>query len=494
MLQALVLLVAAWVVAVALYGIYNVTLHPLRSYPGPLLWRAYRLPATLSLLKGRFPFDKLELHKRYGPVVRVGPWELSYTSSAALKTIYGHHNPAVTGYSEFDKDRIEFLTSANGVWNVLSAYAEDHSRFRRLLSHSFSDKGLKEMQPRIQALIELLVKRLKEAADRGEYTNIAEWFNWTTFDVIGDLAFGSSFGCLEKQRTDPWIAAIGGNVKSFPVIAAIKRYHLTAILPYLVPKKLAKFRAENLRRNEAQIEARIEQGTERGDFWDKVIEKSDFEKGTGMTKPEMVANAPALVLAGSETTATLLSGTTYLLLKHPEVFKRLKQEVRASFKDESEIDLQSVSKLEYMLAVLDESMRIYTPVPKQGNRIVPKGGVMMAGQWVPGGTSVEVSQYATSLSETNFRNPNSFVPDRWLNPPPTEYADDDRAARATFSLGPRNCIGRNLAYAEMRLILAKICFNFDMELDEERCGDWIGDQKIFGLWEKGPLWMRLKRA
>lgn len=325
--------------------------------------------------------------------------------------------------------------------------------------------------------------------------------------MIGDLAFGSSFGCLETQTLHPWIAAIFGNIKFLVIFSVIKNYRLEWLLPYLVSKKLKEFRAENLRYNEAKIEDRIQLGTNRGDFWDRVIEQSDFEKGTGMTKPEMVANASILILGGSETTATLLSGTTYLLCKHPEIMKKLNDEVRSAFKHEDEIDLQSVGKLEYMLAVLDEGLRIYAPVPKQGNRVVPDGGAFIAGKWVPGGvrtppthqaplltslqTSVEVSQYASNHSESNFHNPESFVPERWLNPSPPEYANDDRAARAPFAMGPRNCIGRNLAYSEMRLILAKVCFNFDMELDEKRCGNWIGDQKIFGLWEKGPLWVKL---
>jgi averantin hydroxylase len=60
-----------------------------------------------------------------------------------------------------------------------------------------------------------------------------------------------------------------------------------------------------------------------------------------------------------------------------------------------------------------------------------------------------------------------------------------------FSLGPRGCIGRNLAYAEMRLILAKVLWNFDLELDEQRCGEWMKCQKIYFLWEKPPLWVKL---
>lgn len=331
------------------------------------------------------PYDKLELHKRYGPVVRVAPWELSYTDSAALKPIYGHHNPTTEGFSEMDKDRMEFNASVNGVWNILGAKAADHGRFRRLFSHSFSDKGLRELQPRVQSFVDLLIKGLKEMAAKGDYTDMVRWYNWTTFDLVGDLAFGSSFHCLETHSTHPWIAAVAGNVKALAFMAAIKHYRLQPLLPYLMPKKLTKLRVDNMRHNEAQIEERIQFGTDRGDFWDNVIEKSDFEKGTGMTKKEMVANASILVLGGSETTATLLAGTTYLLMKHPEVMEKLNSEVRSIFSKDEDIDFQSVGSLEYMLAVLDEAMRLYPPVPKQGNRIVPAKGAMIAGKWVAGG-------------------------------------------------------------------------------------------------------------
>lgn len=442
-------------------------------------------------MAGQWPYEVHEFHKKYGPVVRVAPGELSYTDSKALKPIYGHHIPATEGFSEFDKDRLEYQLSLNSVWSILGAPAVEHGRYRRLFSHSFSEKGMREMQPRIQSYVGLLMRGLKETAGTG-YTDILQWYNWTTFDMIGDLAFGESFHCLETKTTDPWITAVFGNVKSVPFMSTIKHYRLEALLPYLTPKRLYAMRKENLRRNTAKIEERTQHGSKRGDFWDNVIEKSDFEKGTGMTKAEMVSNASVLVLGGSETTATLLSGTTYLLLKNPEVLKKLNEEVRSAFKDEDEIDLLSVGKLDYMLAVLDEGMRVYPPVPNQGNRVVPAGGAMVAGKWVPGGTSLQVMQYAANHSPSNFTRPDDFVPERWLANPPAEFANDDRAARAPFSLGPRNCIGRNLAYAEMRLILAKMCFNFDMELDEERCGNWIGDQKIFGLWEKWPLWVKLE--
>ncbi|CAO2658511.1 Nn.00g062340.m01.CDS01 [Neocucurbitaria sp. VM-36] len=193
-------LFAASILYAALLGIYNLTLHPLRSYPGPLLWRAYRLPYAYALLTDHWPFIVSNLHKRYGHIVRVAPNELSYTDPSARRTILGHHNPTTEGFSEFDKDRSGFMPPANGVSNLLSAHAADHARMRRLLSHSFSEKGLRDMQPRIQSYINSMITGVKEASKTGaEYIDILEWYNWTTFDIIGDLSFGESFHCLERK-------------------------------------------------------------------------------------------------------------------------------------------------------------------------------------------------------------------------------------------------------------------------------------------------------
>jgi len=90
-------------------------------------------------------------------------------------------------------------------------------------------------------------------------------------------------------------------------------------------------------------------------------------------------------MAGSETTSTLLSGATYLLLRNPEVLQKLTEEVRCSFDSEEDITLLSVSKLGYMLACLNEAMRCYPPVPVGFPRIIPKGrgSVKIANEVVP---------------------------------------------------------------------------------------------------------------
>ena len=98
-------------------------------------------------------------------------------------------------------------------------------------------------------------------------------------------------------------------------------------------------------------------------------------------------NAFFLVLAGSETTAATLSGATFLLLTHPEILEKLYQEVRSTFSSAEEITIASVGKLSYMLAVLNESLRLYPPLTSTLVRVVPPKGGRVAHRFVPGGVS-----------------------------------------------------------------------------------------------------------
>lgn len=108
---------------------------------------------------------------------------------------------------------------------------------------------------------------------------------------------------------------------------------------------------------------------------------------------QLEGNASIIIIAGSETTATLLSGATYLLLKNPAKMKELVNEVRTTFDKESDVNLTSVNKLTYMLACLDEALRLYPPVPTGLPRTVPEGGATVRGEFLP--------EKVSSLLETN---------------------------------------------------------------------------------------------
>jgi cytochrome P450 len=95
------------------------------------------------------------------------------------------------------------------------------------------------------------------------------------------------------------------------------------------------------------------------------------------------ANAGGLTIAGSETTATLLNGVTYLLLTHPDNLQKVTDEIRSSFQSTKEITLTSVNGLTYMLACLNEALRLYPPVPIGLPRVTPVGGTAIAGTFIP---------------------------------------------------------------------------------------------------------------
>lgn len=90
--------------------------------------------------------------------------------------------------------------------------------------------------------------------------------------------------------------------------------------------------------------------------------------------------------------------------------------------------------------------------------------------------------------------PEDFVPERWLPSLESPAVDkkDERKAFNPFLTGPRNCLGKNLAYHEMRLILAKLIWNFDFELIDDN-GRWM-DQRVLLFWDKKPLRVRTNTA
>jgi cytochrome P450 len=144
--------------------------------------------------------------------------------------------------------------------------------------------------------------------------------------------------------------------------------------------------------------------------------------------------------AGSETTATLLTAATFFLLKNPSKLELLTQEIRSTFANESEINMASATGLKYQGAVLEEGLRIFPPVPGTSARVISETGATICGRFAPSGTVVGVAPWSAYHSPLNFRDPEDFVPERWLGDP--RYADDNKAVFQPFSIGPRSCIGR----------------------------------------------------
>ncbi|KAL2205465.1 averantin oxidoreductase [Sarocladium strictum] len=464
--------------------IYNLYFHPLAKYPGPFLAKISPLYSIYGLFRGRWPFDVHQLHIKYGPILRTMPNELTFVDPEAWKDIYGHRQ----GHPQFHKDRnVGSVQDIPGSTTLTMADDDNHSRQRRTLSHAFSQKALLEQESIIRGYVDLFVSKLEPFALNGTPANMCDWFNFTTFDIIGDMAFGEPFGCLREGKFHAWVSLITETIKAGAFEQATRRMFVTgsfmqAFLCKFIPEALK--RKRGLRR-------------EHRDFLYYILRQN--EKG-GVSQDEIILNSALFIVAGSETTASLLSGLLMWLLRTPEAYKKLTTEIRTTFKTAADMKFLDLQELTYMNACIDEALRIFPPIPTGLTRTVPKSGDTVAGEFLPGGITVSCHSWAQTHSPHNFRQPEDFIPERWLDP---AFDSDKKDASQPFSLGPRGCIGRHLSYLELRLILGNLLWHYDLERSDigtpGAVDNWdptndLQYVKAFNTWNKPPLMCKLTKV
>ncbi|CAK4032813.1 Isotrichodermin C-15 hydroxylase [Lecanosticta acicola] len=476
-----------YIIASVGQAVYNAYYGPLSRYPGPTLRALSNYPHIFNLSQGTAAAAAAQLHQKYGPVVRIAPDQLSYASGAeAWKDVHGFKRLV---YKDPDFYRKPF----NKTHGLITADDATHSRQRKLLSHAFADKTLKELEPMLKQWTGKMKGKLAERAGTGESVDMLKYYNCTTFDIMGDLCFSEGLDMLENGEYSDWVKTIFESIKEVAKIRAIKftsKFLSWAIDSFIMDSPTVRAKqARHWNYSKERVDRRLKRTPEQPDLWSKILEKS--QGPGGLTVDELHSNASLFMVAGTETTATALSGTTYhLLTSDPSYLRKLTEEIRSTHSTFDDITLESVARLTYLQAVLREGMRMYPPVPVALPRKVPKGGSMLCGEFVPEDTIVGVHHLATYRNEEHFKKPYEFRPERWLGDP--EFKDDHLDALEPFSFGPRNCLGKNLAWHEMRLLLTTVLLHFDLELCDES-KDWT-DQRIYTLWEKKPLMCRLTPA
>ncbi|GKT42643.1 cytochrome P450 monooxygenase radP [Colletotrichum spaethianum] len=419
-----------------LLGIYNVFFHPLRHYPGPIFWRFSPVPKNLYLLMGNYATKAREIHETY--------------PGTAWKDIMGRPLK-----SEMPKD-LRFFGGENfGRDSIVTARPEDHTRQRRIFTPSFSNTALKAQQPLLAGYADQMVEAMDLINRRDGSINIVDLYNFCAFDIMADLTFGEPLLLLKKGGYIPWVHNLFAGLKfviwglvflEIPVLGPLVQAVTAAPL-----KKKAKGHTDFAGH---LVDRRLKKENHtKPDIWSFVLRHSGDE-AKGLSGREMHANAAMFMAAGTETTATVLSGTTFYLLRTPRVYDLLTKEIRDKFAKAEDICVDGLVGLEYLQATL-----------------------------------VSVNPYVAFTHPDNWARPTEFVPERWLHPEAPEWKDDKRDVHEPFSYGPRNCIGKNLAWLELRLLLAKTLWHYDLEMCPGM-ENWVA-QKCYLTWEKGPLMVKL---
>lgn len=163
--------------------------------------------------------------------------------------------------------------------NILNCHRDDHRIFRRVLSHAFSTQSMFDQQPLIMRYVDLLIAQLhNRCKDGAEPQDMVSWYNWTTFDIIGDLAFGESFGCLEAGEYHPWVASIFATLKLGVFMQCSVFFPwIRPILLRLAPKGLAKKREEHVALTKSRVKTRASIQAQRHDFMEAMLQSKNTE-------------------------------------------------------------------------------------------------------------------------------------------------------------------------------------------------------------------------
>ncbi|KAF2727369.1 putative benzoate 4-monooxygenase cytochrome P450 [Polyplosphaeria fusca] len=471
----------------------NIHAHPLSGFPGPRMRAAFEFPNIWSNLKGFGNKDTKRLHDRYGHVVRIAPNTLSFNTARAWQDIYG-----------LKKDRTELAKDPNyyikgPAVQIVNADQKEHVRIRKLLAPAFSDTALLEQEPLLNHYFNLLVQKLDEKIDgpANGRVDLMSQYNFLAFDIIGDLALGEPFGALENGENHAWMRNFFEGIKFLGVIRFAMAYPVVGLFFQLLQRlkpSFAEKRIAHLAFTKKKVDERLDRITDRKDFLQYILQGGK-DRQNSLSHLEILGNSRVLLTAGSETTATQLCGATWFLLNNLITLQRAQSEVRKAFKNAEDITLRSVSApgtLPFLNAVIEETLRCYPSIPSTLPRVTAAGGAIIDGHFVPENTSVGVHQWSANRSSSNFGAAESFIPERWLlEEAPSLCANDQKDAMQPFSLGPRGCLGKSLAYFEIRSVLSRVLWHFDLELEDES-RNWI-DQKEFVFWDKPSLWVKLHR-
>lgn len=322
-------------------------------------------------------------------MIRIAPDEVTFAQEEAWADIFQSRPDT---QHQFLKDPTWWARQPGSPNSLLSAIdPEEHAKIRRLLAPAFTPRSLRAQEPMLHRYVSLLIERLHEAVtgkgpEAQAEVDMAPWFNFTTFDIFGDLGFGESFDCLQNSRYHPWVALLFNSVKAASFVAAVRFYPLLQwLLMKCIPTSLKEMQRKHFDQIVEKVHRRLNWELERPDIMSHVIRGRKGEQALDIG----VINATFMILTttGSETTATVLSGTLNYLVNNPDKLEILKREIRQRFPTQDGINLDTLRELEYLNACLNEGLRLCVPVPWMLPRLVPPEGATVCGKWLPGGVS-----------------------------------------------------------------------------------------------------------
>nr|WIW79758.1 putative cytochrome P450 monooxygenase [Fusarium oxysporum] len=489
-------------------------LHPIAHVPGPVLAKLSPLWVMRSLYRGRYNSDLHDLHERYGearkinfydvpsvvttkcsgPVVRIAPNELSFASLEAQNEIYTKQEEG--GFSK-NATFIDFLTGllfADPTPTLLTVSDIDtHKKLRRAVEQAFTPSALSEHGRIQKSHIDKAIRRLEECAN-DEEVDLGAQLDTILWGILADVTFGEPL-TMGKKSTWESLKKVGKALmpiiefllwsSTFPGVALI-----LDIIFWVLPYQNTPF-SKILSAGKFQECLERQNTSTRKTFMKAMMNTQKF--GFSFGSDAMIFNVIVLLFTGYQSSSIAAVALFYNILRNPEIHNKVRNEVRESFQDESEISSERLVQLPLLNSCIREALRLLPPANgKTAQRTSPE--CIIAETYVPKGTIVSADVYSIHRSARYFREPDSFRPERWLPVGKrTLFEGDNRQAYRPFLIGSRACVGKNSALQSLRLIVAKLLWKLDFEMVNK---DFVWERDAFSslIYTDYPLVVRTKRA
>ncbi|KAF6758365.1 cytochrome P450 [Ephemerocybe angulata] len=437
----------------------RLVLHPLAHIPGPKLAALTDWYVTYyDLWKNGKMVDQLSLlHEQYGPVVRIGPNKLDFCDLKAYDQIYRD--------VRFPKEDWFYDAFLQKRWSLFGCTdITDAKRRANIIRPLFSRKKVLHLEHVIQEVVDRFILTLAQNSKARAVTNIYRGFSSITMEVMTTYCFATKFHIPEYPNFSH--PAMLGFQESNYTMCLMRHFPLLRHIIFRMPVWLTPpgalgrkvfVQALNQQASEILADPSLLNKSEHETIYHYLLNP---ENGEEIPQPGLREHAVSMVAAGTETVGNTCTMATFHILNDKRIKDKLTAELEEACPDvESHMPLEKLEKLPYLTAVIQEALRlshgVVTPLPRIVTAPTQIGGVL-----VPENTVVGMSHAFVHLNADIFPNPTKFDPQRWLEKDSADLLNH----LVPFSKGQRSCVGVNLAWAELYLILGNLFRKVNMEL------------------------------
>ncbi|XP_077491778.1 cytochrome P450 3A14-like [Amblyomma americanum] len=399
--------------------------------------------------------------------------------------------------------------------NIATAPLNRWREMRAVLSPAFTTKKLSQIFVIMDECTDTMIKLLEKKAITGEAVELTKIFRRTTMDTMFKAGYGIDLdvqnstpgGPLDQMGDGAGVLVRSVPLQGLPFLSncfpelrllwfLLSWVTSRLVIPYfakatkLIEPVLNERRSKALHQKADVLQLLLNKET-RGKLFENGEHGFDGQTRLALTKEEVIANSALYLIAGLEATPNIMALTLHLLAHHPEVQERLREEIMGVLQRDNQFTDKNVLKMQYMDSVLNESMRFYTGIVGFVTRRAAKT-YEYEGVKIPKGLSVMVPVSYLHQDPEVWREPGNFDPER--------FSSENRSrihpvSFQPFGKGPRECLGRNFALLEMKIMLAKFLANFKVSVDEEHHKELIklGSTFIASVVPNG-VWMKLEKV